>query len=211
MHIYAFGSICRGEYSIGSDIDLLAIVEGRDMNLDPCIFSIYSYSRIREIWQEGNPFAWHLAIESQLIYSSDGNNFLQSLGNPNLYNNCLEDCKKFFDLLLSAIFSIREGGDSRIYDLSTIFLAIRNFATCFELGINGNKIFSKDSALKLGQKSINISKNTYEILKRARILSTRGLGPMLEDKEIESAINEINQVEIWMRNLLYEVEKHARI
>ena len=50
MHIYAFGSMCRGDISIGSDIDLLALVEKHDPRLDPGKFSIYSYKRIGELW-----------------------------------------------------------------------------------------------------------------------------------------------------------------
>ena len=211
MHIYAFGSICRGEYNIGSDIDLLAIVESYNLQLDPSIFSIYSYNRIIEIWQEGNPFAWHLAIESQIIYSSDDINFIKSLEKPNEYRKCAEDCRKFFNLLSSAISSVRLEENSKTFELSTIFLAVRNFATCFLLGTKKIGNFSRDSALHLGEKSIKISNSTYEILKRARYLSTRGTGKMLEDKEIESALTEIHLIEEWMKNLLCEVEKNVRI
>ena len=62
MYIYAFGSLCRGQVDLESDVDLLAIVDGHDDRFDPSKFSIYSYNRVREIWQEGNPFAWHLSL-----------------------------------------------------------------------------------------------------------------------------------------------------
>jgi nucleotidyltransferase-like protein/YCII-related domain-containing protein len=80
MHIYAFGSICRGEILLGSDIDLLALVDGYETRLDPDIFSLYSYGRVAELWSEGNPFAWHLFLESKLIFTADGSDFLNSLG-----------------------------------------------------------------------------------------------------------------------------------
>ena len=67
MHVYAFGSICRGDVSLTSDIDLLAVVDGYDPRFDPNVFSIYSYNRIEELWAEGNPFAWHLAKESKVV------------------------------------------------------------------------------------------------------------------------------------------------
>lgn len=35
MHIYAFGSICRGEVDASSDIDMLAIVNGHDARFRP--------------------------------------------------------------------------------------------------------------------------------------------------------------------------------
>jgi predicted nucleotidyltransferase len=67
MHIYAFGSLCRGEVSRNSDVDLLALVDGFDERFNPEIYSIYSYRRIEELWREGNPFAWHLSLESRLV------------------------------------------------------------------------------------------------------------------------------------------------
>ena len=79
MHIYAFGSVCRGDVSPDSDVDLLAIVQGYDPRFSPDDYSIYSYERIRGIWAEGNPFAWHLSIESKLLYSPDGSDFLEAL------------------------------------------------------------------------------------------------------------------------------------
>ena len=96
MHIYAFGSICRGDISLGSDVDLLAIVDSYSPDIDPDTFSIYSYKRIQEIWREGNPFAWHLFLESMLIFASDKFDYLTQLGSPSKYKNCVRDCEKFF-------------------------------------------------------------------------------------------------------------------
>lgn len=80
MHIYAFGSVCRGEIDNQSDIDLLAVVAGHDDRFDSSIYSIYSYNRLKELWKEGNPFAWHLASEAKIIFSSNGEDFLSQLG-----------------------------------------------------------------------------------------------------------------------------------
>jgi predicted nucleotidyltransferase len=131
MHIYAFGSVCRGDVSPASDIDLLAVVQGHDQRFSPDDYSIYSYERIREIWEEGNPFAWHLAFEAKLLYSSDESDFLKSLGKPMAYRNCLQDCEKFFALFRESRYSFESHADSKIFDLWIVFLPIRNFATCF--------------------------------------------------------------------------------
>ena len=61
-HFYAFGSVCRGEIDPASDIDLLACLSTPNPEIDPKKFSIYTYERIRELWHEGNPFAWHLYL-----------------------------------------------------------------------------------------------------------------------------------------------------
>lgn len=74
MHIYVFGSLCRGELDNKSDIDILIISDekfGSEYNK----YSVYSYEKIRELWLDGNPFAWHLYLESKLVFSSEENDF----------------------------------------------------------------------------------------------------------------------------------------
>ena len=205
MHIYIFGSICRGEIDYNSDIDLLAITDGYDNRFDPDIYSIYSYDRINALWEEGNPFSWHLALESKLIYSIDGKDFIRTLGQPSKYMKCKEDCIKFLNLYQNSILSISSGRNCLIFELSSIFLAIRNFATCYSLGKNNVGNFSRYSALRLGEKSLKISQETFSLLESSRILSTRGKGKAIQVEEIMSSMDEILSIQIWMENLLREV------
>src|SRR6266480_3004408 len=102
MHIYAFGSLCRGEISLGSDVDLLAITEGHDPRFDPEMFSIYSYRRIDELWQQGNPFAWHLSFEGRLVFAENNDDVLKVRGRPRPYRDCVRDCGKFQALFADA-------------------------------------------------------------------------------------------------------------
>lgn len=209
MHIYAFGSICRGEIDAESDIDILAVVDGDENLFDTTIYSIYSYKRLSELWKRGNPFAWHLSSEAKIIYSSDGKNFIGNLGIPSEYRKCKEDCRKFFTLYCNALSSIFSGGNSLVFEMSTIFLAIRNFATCFLLGQNKIGNFSRQVALQMGNKSVPISNKTYRLLERSRILCIRGVGEMIQHKEIESSLDEIGSTKKWMESLLNEVEKNG--
>ena len=87
-HIYAFGSVCRGEISQDSDVDMLAIVDEYDDRFNTEVFSVYSPERIQTLWSEGNPFAWHLSLEARLLFSTEATDFLSSLGNPNRYQRC---------------------------------------------------------------------------------------------------------------------------
>lgn len=206
MHIYAFGSICRGDIDLHSDIDLLSIIDGYDSRFDPNTYSIYSYSRIAKIWEEGNPFAWHLATEAKLIYSSNGSDYIQELGSPHEYNNYKNDCTKFYNLFLNAFASIKSGSNSQIFELSTIFLSIRNFATCYLLGRNKIKDFSRHSAIHLDNRSLKISNAAYEILENSRIISTRGVGKIISQRESLLAIEELNNIKYWMEYLLNEVK-----
>jgi hypothetical protein len=209
MHIYAFGSVCRGDIAPGSDIDLLAVVQGYDPRFSPDDYSIYSYERIREIWEEGNPFAWHLAIESKLLHSSDESDFLKSLGKPMVYRNCLQDCEKFFALFLEARSSFESQVETKVFDLSIVFLAIRNFATCFSLGAFGKPDFSRSSALRLGEYSITIPQDAYKVLERARILCTRAVGESITDHETQMAFGQFSRIEEWMKGLLAQVGNRA--
>jgi hypothetical protein len=208
MHIYAFGSVCRGDISKGSDVDLLAIVEGFDARFDPDTYSIYSYDRVREIWVEGNPFAWHLSLESRLLFSDDSTDFLDSLGKPNPYQHRERDCAKFLSLFRDAVASLARTDASAVFDLSTVFLALRNFATCFSLGGGDRPDFSRHAAIRLGRRSLSIPGEAYQILERARILCTRGYGSMITADEVRIASQSFGQIEGWMAELLAEVQRH---
>ncbi|HEY9876171.1 MAG TPA: nucleotidyltransferase domain-containing protein [Candidatus Obscuribacterales bacterium] len=211
MHIYGFGSICRGDISLGSDIDILAIVEGYDSRIDPNTFSIYSYKRIQELWREGNPFAWHLSLESRLLFSSDQLDYLKMLETPEKYKNCVRDCEKFFSLFREAHGSIIASSNSRVFDLSTMFLSIRNIATCFSLGATEQPDFSRNSALRLGVNSIPLALDSYHILERARILCTRGYGKNITDDEIDTTLRRLNEIHKWMYNLVEKAKEYERV
>ena len=206
MQIYAFGSVCRGDIGPDSDIDLLAIVDGFDDRFDPDVYSIYSRQRIQEIWVEGNPFAWHLSLESRLLHSSDGTDILVELGRPARYDACAHDCKKFQSLFLDAESSIASGRTTRVFDLSMVFLAIRNFATCFSLGYLDRPDFSRHAAIRIGADSLAMPADAYKILERARILCTRGKGAAVTETDVELAIRQFPTIDKWMVHLLYQLE-----
>lgn len=205
MHIYAFGSICRGDLSADSDIDLLALVKGRDLRLDPDKFSIYSYNRMQELWIMGNAFAWHLALESKLIYSEDGSNFIKMLGMPSKYAHAKTDCARFRDIFEASFEAVKRGSPSLVFELSTIFLALRNLATCYSLTKMPEPTFGRDSARRLGPKSLNISEEIYRLLMRSRLLSTRGTGDDISNVELPSVISELQKCHTWVYQLCEEV------
>ena len=211
MHIYVFGSLCRGEVNLGSDIDALAITERFEPGLDPNMFSIYSYSRIKELWMEGNPFAWHLAVDARLIFAADGKDYLKELGVPAPYQRCREDCLKFSQLYQNAFEALSLADCSLAFELSSIFLAVRNFATCFCLGVKHEKQFSRHSAKHMGLESIPLSEGAYWLIERARILSTRGIGPMVTRDELSACFGEIEQIRVWMDRLFTQIPEHGRI
>ena len=206
MHIYAFGSICRGDIAVDSDIDLLALVEDFDSRFDPNKFSIYSYKRITELWASGNAFAWHLALESKIVYSEDGRDFLTELGMPSKYVAGATDCRRFRRIFESARMAVERGTPSLVFELSTIFLSIRNIATCFSLAMTPKPTFGRHSARKLGSKSIVISDSVYSVLMRARLLSTRAYGDDIVSIDTQNLIVELERCRQWMDKLCMEAE-----
>jgi hypothetical protein len=141
----------------------------------------------------------------KLLFSNDGSNLFSALGPPKRYQACRQDCEKFYELSRAAKDSFANGDGTRIFGLSTIFLAIRNFATCFSLGVTQEPDFSRHSALRLGGNSLAIAPRAYSILERARILCTRGQGEIITDDETQLAADEFSHIEDWMTQLLEKV------
>lgn len=205
MYIYLFGSLCRGEIDEFSDVDLLAITganENINTQLDTQKFSIYKEKRMMELWKEGNPFAWHLFQESKLIHSDNNEDILRNWGKPSSYTNLESDLKKFSTLFYDSIKSINNSEHSDTFDLSMLFLSIRNFASCYSLGALNEFNFSRKSALKLKTNKLKISDESFSILERARILSTRGSGKLITDIEKNIVLKEIDAISDWFQLIL---------
>lgn len=202
MHIYIFGSICRGEIDVFSDIDLLLLTDQSQEEFDSDRYSIYSYERIQDLWSDGSPFAWHLHKESKLVYSEDKTDFLSVLGAPAKYNRIVEDCEKFYEVFLSAKASLEEDESSIIFDFSIIFLCLRNIAICYSLNMETEPIFSRRSALMLRENSIDIPHRVFVVLENARIAATRGVMIDLSKEDVSLVVLSINKIEYWIIKIL---------
>lgn len=204
MEIYAFGSVTRGEIDKFSDVDLLILKNYNeklpDVNKDQ--YSIYTNDRMAELWTEGNPFAWHLYTESKCIFTSQKVSFIELLGRPNQYRNLKNDLYRFHKLFQDSKASINESIYSVDFDLSMIFLAIRNFASCFALGHLNICEFSRDSAIKINEYSIEINERIYSKLKQARLLATRGIGEMVSHESLKEICFEFSEIEKWFNKIL---------
>lgn len=205
MHFYAFGSICRGEVDRSSDIDLLACIAGPNSDIDTEKFSVYQYERLRSLWAEGNPFAWHLHLESRLLFSSDGIDFIASLGAPAAYRAGMEDCEKFANLFADAFNQLKKTKVNATFNLSCMFLGIRNFATCYSIW-RGHPVFSRRSPLLIDV-PLKLNPEAFGILTRARVLSTRGIGLALSDEDVMLVLREAPSIQIWIHRLLKEVKE----
>ncbi|MFK7050818.1 Nucleotidyltransferase domain protein [Flavobacterium columnare] len=208
-HIYIFGSVVRGEIDQYSDIDLLLITDDLIKNIDTNKYSVYTPNRIHELFEEGNPFAWHLYYESKLVYSSDDVDFLSKLGKPSEYSNCKSDLLKFKTLFDDSKASIKENDFSIVFDLAMIFLAIRNFATCYTLGCYETPIFSRLTFEKLTDFPLKLDYEIKDMLMMSRISSTRGIDYTFEDKSLTLLKSNLNKIENWFNEILVNYESRV--
>jgi predicted nucleotidyltransferase len=208
-NIYVFGSVVRGEIDEYSDVDLLLITDEIIKNIDSNKYSIYTPYRIKEMYDEGNPFAWHLFTESKIIHTNDIN-YLESLGKPNDYKNCYNDLIKFKNLFHESFKSLSEDNLSLIFDLAMIFLSIRNFATCYSLSQYEKPIFSRNSFEKLHDYPLILDKKVKELLMMSRISSTRGINYHIDKNELNIFINESKKIEIWFNKIIKNYENRVQ-
>ena len=183
-------------------MDLLALVEGDDPRLNPAVFSVYLPSQMTQLWERGNPFAWHLALESRLVFADDGVDFIRELGNPGRYRDWPADSEKFCDIYLVARNELATRRETTTFELSTVYLAIRNLAICFSLHVGSAPVFSRRSFEQLGRNSLHLDPKSCRILEDARILSTRGLGVRASEDDVEHVLSQLPEVDRWMSELI---------
>lgn len=204
-NIYVFGSVVRGEIDQYSDVDLLLITDEKIEDIDPNKYSIYTPQRIQQMYKEGNPFAWHLHYESKLVYT-DHINFLEDLKCPELYKNGKEDLIKFQKLFVDSLKSIEEDQFSLTFDLAMIFLAIRNFATCYSLACYDRPIFSRTSFEKLTDFPLVLDDKVKNVLMRSRINSTRGINYNIQELELSLLLNQVEEIKEWFNKIIESYE-----
>ena len=204
-NIYVFGSVIRGEIDQYSDLDLLLITDEKIEDIDPNKYSIYTPQRIKEMYKEGNPFAWHLHYESKLIYT-DASNFLEDLKRPNPYKNGKNDLIKFHKLFIDSLKSMQEDQLSLTFDLAMIFLALRNFATCYSLACYEKPIFSRNSFEKLTDYPLVLDDKVKNLLMRSRINSTRGINYNIQELEVSLLLNQVEEIKDWFNKIIESYE-----
>jgi len=126
--IYIFGSSVRGEVSPTSDIDVLVIPIAGARTDYPASWSVYSPEVIKDYFQAGRLFAWHLHLEAQRIFPLEGTSFLTQLGKPAPYSSARSDIADLEHILKDSLLEIRAGSNNLIYELGISYTAIRDIA-----------------------------------------------------------------------------------
>lgn len=172
MWVYLYGSLVRGEMDAHSDVDMLCIYEEPDSESIPPYMQKYSVQELAQIFKKGDLFAYHLHTESQLVFASDGNDIIRSIGSPGLYANWETELSSFIELALYSLDGIKESSGS-VFSKGILYMSLRDIAMIYAHVKMEAMDFSKYAPYHIDI-PFNVSIETYESLRFCRLSSTRG-------------------------------------
>jgi hypothetical protein len=189
LAVYLFGSAARGEVDERSDLDLLAVVADRAGkvvqseverhvpkilgSLEPSI-SWYGFNRLREMFRNGELFAWHLYRETTPLFEARA--VLASLGTPAPYLNAAEDVTSFEAILSGIPGQLAASPQNAVYEMGLIYVCLRNICMAASWSLCPNPDFSRYSPFSLrGVAPVPISRLEYDLAMSCRLAGQRGM------------------------------------
>lgn len=172
--IYVFGSLCRGDSTPTSDVDVLVVPFDVDSSQFPRDWSVYSPELLSEYFKNGRLFAWHLHLEAKCVFSPRTVPFLTSLGPPARYSTIADDIDDLAGLLKEALNELAAGTRSIIYELGIAYTAIRDLAMSASWSLLETPCFAADAPFRLPIPP-PLPRSAYHQAMMARHASTRGL------------------------------------
>lgn len=214
--IRLFGSRARGDDSASSDLDVLCVVDtartsnNGQMDSDITHFfgsgtsdvSRYSERRLREMFDTGHLFAWHLYLESKPVWSDSRGSFVESLGRPARYAHARKDIVELAEIALEALESLRDSTSSIVYECGILYVCSRNVALIASTRLCSAPNFSPQSPMQVHVPRIPypLSHDEYELLIAARHSVTRGTAIPALSRERATEIGE--RAERWIRSVV---------
>jgi hypothetical protein len=158
-----------------SDADILAIVDNADSKgMLPSDWSTYTRSQIENLFQRGTLFAWHLYLESKLVFPPDKKGTIDTIGPPSTYNCALEEIRELTAVATDAVREIRNGTNSPVYEHGLLFVTARDIAMAASKKIMGRFDFSRYAPLHLKKAVVPFSRKEYEFIMACRRATNRG-------------------------------------
>lgn len=213
-----FGSAARGGSDDRSDVDVICVLNdfesldkgfelarARGMFGDNVGLSIYSRSRIEELWGAGSPFAWHLFLESVPLKSSDPL-FLRWTA-PEAYADDLADSDLMAGILSSVVERLRNASNSsRCYEAGLLYVCARNIGMFASRRICGTFDFSRYAPQTVDREvKFPLPSDVYDVLIACRHASTRGKAIPRIDFDLQRAAIELSEWAKDVRRALVEL------
>ena len=215
LDAYIFGSVGRGEQDGKSDLDILAVVKNHQgtvpeievtslipRNLDGLKPSIawYGEARLREMFANGELFAWHLFLEARPMTGSG--TFLRSLGRPNTYQDALADAASFSKVMAGIPTQIADSAFNAVYESGLMYVCLRNIAMAASSLLCNRPDFSRYSPFHLTSiAQCPISVEAYEKTMACRLAGQRGFPPPM-DVEADFVIGLYTALAPWLNLVL---------
>lgn len=194
--IYVFGSVCRGDPTPTSDIDVLVVPFDTSRVQYPRNWSVYSPAVLSEYFKSGRLFAWHLHLEARCVYSPHSAPFLPSLGPPAPYSTVNRDLDDLEALLCEALDSLDSGTVNIVFELGIVYTAIRDLAMSASWSLMGRPCFSTDAPFRLPLVP-PLPREVYYQCMVARHASTRGARLCFDPKITVSSFSS-SSVRTWV-------------
>jgi hypothetical protein len=220
---YIFGSAGRGQQDHLSDLDVLAVVRNGGGNvpdsiiashvpdkLKPLKLSIswYGRDRLREMFRNGELFAWHLHRETIPLF--DPENFLAGLGRPSDYRECVADVTSFQRVMAGIPAQVALNEQNAIYEAGLVYVCLRNIAMAASWSLCAFPDFSRYSAFRLsGVDPCPISAQEFDLTMACRMASQRGQDPPPCIRR-EFVISLFERLDPWIGHLLSILERRNR-
>lgn len=218
--VHVFGSVGRGDQDNLSDLDLLVIVRNGSgkipesaitplvpkalQHLKPSI-SWYGAERLREMFRNGELFAWHLYRETFPLQDAQG--FLGQLGCPSAYRDANADARSFQVVLEGIPSQIAQNEHNSIYEAGLIYVCLRNIAMAASWSLCEFPNFGRYSPFRLSAVGdCPISRREFDLTMSCRMASQRGNTP--PSGVDRSFVNDVyERLSPWVENLCVTLEK----
>jgi hypothetical protein len=219
---HIFGSVGRGQQDGLSDLDVLAVVRNGSgkvpedvvashvsAELAPLKLSIswYGTDRLREMFRNGELFAWHLHRETIPVY--DPGRFLAGLGVPAAYKDCLADVQSFRKVLAAIPTQIILNKGNAIYEAGLIYVCLRNIAMAASWVLCDVPDFSRYSPFNLDIVApCPISVREFECAMHCRMAGQRGQDPP-PGVDRRFVLDLFERLEPWIGDLHLTLQKNS--
>lgn len=210
LSVFLFGSAARGDSDALSDTDVLAIVKNNAGKVpeaavkahlpgiagEPTI-SWYGYNRLKAMFDAGELFAWHIFLESKVIFEAV--DIFSRLGTPKHYTRASEDISAFFSTLRDVPGQLKSARYNAVYEFGIMYVCVRNIAMSASWHLRPRPDFSRMSPFNLGKEVplCPLSKEEYERSMSCRMASQRGL-PIMDGISTSSVLAYYDKIGPWI-------------
>jgi hypothetical protein len=207
--LYVFGSAASGEVDSESDLDVLVVLDDQERGGHfPPSWSVYSRSRVQNLYKLGTLFAWHLHLGAVKIFPRSAKGWISELGEPSPYSAAENEIGALIEIGADAVSELKNGTPSNVFELGIMYLVSRDIAMAASQIVLGAFTFSRFAPFQFKNPMFPLELAEYQYGMSCRRATTRGLQIARNFLTEEILIESIDSLMSWWRAVLVEV-RHA--